>query len=159
MKFIQHSGLALFILGFTLFLVSFFLPGYQLTPSIIRTQIADEQKQTVFIDFSSAIVGNPYSGNFALITDLGDAFERINQAMIDRYGLSAQDIETIHRINRTTGQFTLASLDQAFDAITPADLFKKKAFADYGSWMDGREYSSEDELKNHITDVAESIRK
>ena len=158
MKIIQHSGLAVFITGFTLFLISFFLPDYRLTPAIVRAQIEDTQKQKSFLDFSDEIVDVSYTSNIDLISDLDAVFEEVNRAMTDQYGLSPQDIEAIHRSNRTTGRFTLASLDEVFDTDDATEQFKKKAFEAYGSWMDGREYSSEDELKNHITNVAESIR-
>lgn len=157
MKVIQQTGLFIFLAGFSLFLISIFVPSYQLTESTVKDQIS-EKKQQIFLDSSSEIVGTDYTTNINLVSDLGSVFEKINQAQVDQYGLSSQDIEAIHRANRETGTFTLASLEEVFKGDNAIDQFKKKAFADYGSWMDGREYTSEDELKNNITNVAESIR-
>ncbi len=158
MKIIQQVGLFIFIAGFLLFLISFFIPSYQITESTIRDQIGEE-KQQVFLDFSSNIIGATYTSNVNLVSDLGTTFDAINEARISKYGFSDQDIEAIHRINRSAGTFTLSSLDEVFEGDNAVDQFKKKAFADYGSWMDGREYNSEDELKNNIANVADNIRK
>ncbi len=158
MKIIQQSGLIIFLIGFGLFLFSFFLPSYQVTHSIVEGQI-DDNKQATFLEFADDMIGKSYSNNIELVSELGTTFDNINEAQVKKYGLSAADVEAIHRANRAEEAFTLASLDQVFNSVKPEDEFKKKAFADYGGWMDGRNYSSEDELKNHIANVADNIRK
>jgi hypothetical protein len=44
MKYLKTVGLALFIIGFAIFNISFFWSSYQLTPEIVTSKISDESK-------------------------------------------------------------------------------------------------------------------
>lgn len=158
MKTLQRIGLSIFILGFTIFNVSFFWQHYHLDKKILEALIPAD-KHEVFFQHSGSLLRDKYSSNFELVADLDALFDHINQYQSSTYGISTTDIEAIHRAQRELPSFSLERLQTVFDTNTVAGKFKLKAFSDYGSWLEGRQYSSEAALKSDIEHVANNIAK
>ncbi len=158
MKTIQLTGLALFITGFSLFIISFFIPGYKVTEEVVGSLI-EESKQSSLLESAGDIINKDYSSNISLIGDLNRLFEEINETQLAKYSITDDEKKEIQEVNFSTGKFSLSSLDKIFSDEKQTEAFKKKAFNDYGGWMDGREYGSEQELTDHITNVTDNIRK
>ncbi|MEQ8808025.1 MAG: hypothetical protein RIE59_03065, partial [Imperialibacter sp.] len=64
MRAIQLTGLALFILGFGLFLASFFMADYKISRSDFDKVVAHEGKTQGILTFTPEIVDTEYSTNF-----------------------------------------------------------------------------------------------
>ena len=158
MKTIQLSGLALFIAGFSLFITSFFIPSYKVTEKVINS-LVEESKQSSLRESAGDIIDKDYSSNISLIGDLNQLFIEINETQLARHSISDDEKTEIQRVNFATGKFSLSSLDEIFSGEGEVEAFKKKAFNDYGGWMEGREYGSEKELMDHINNVTDNIRK
>ncbi len=158
MKTIQFTGLALFIVGFSLFIVSFFIPTYQVTEQVV-SGLVEESKQSSFLETGGEIINRDYSSNISLINDLDGLFEKVNANQLDKYSLTDAEKSQIQKVNFEAGKFSLSSLNDIFSKNDEASAFKRKAFSDYGGWMDGREYGSEAELKSHVDNVTDNIRK
>ncbi len=158
MKTIQLTGLALFIAGFTLFIVSFFIPSYKVTEGVVGS-LVEESKQSSLLESAGDIINKDYASNISLIGDLNRLFEEINKTQLAKYSISDEEKAEIQKVNFSTGKFSLSSLDQIFSGENQIEAFKKKAFNDYGGWMDDREYESEQELMNHINNVTDNIQK
>jgi ferredoxin-type protein NapH len=152
MKHLKLIGLLLFLSGFALFNISFFWSSYQLTPEIVRAQINDDAKANALIQSTQEIIGINISSNFQFIEKLSGAFEKVNQQQIDSMGFSEQEIERLASLNK--GKFSLATVDSAFSGSDERIAFKRKAYKEYGGWLEDQDASRE-----QIQQVADNIMK
>ncbi len=154
MKTIKIAGLALFLLGFGIFLGSFFTASYQLTTKVLDDQIGD--KKEVFLSSGQDMVGHVYSSNFSFVRDLDKTFRQVNQQQIQVYGISDDEVDQLANANK--GTFELASLEKVFKEGEVAD-YKKRTFKDYGGWLDGREFTNPGDLRSQLNNVVDNIKK
>lgn len=154
MKTIKIAGLALFLLGFGIFLGSFFTASYQLTTKVLDDQIGD--KKEVFLSVGQDMVGHVYSSNFSFVRDLDKTFRQVNQQQIQVYGISDDEVDQLANANK--GTFELASLEKVFKEGEVAD-YKKRTFKDYGGWLDGREFTNPGDLRSQLNNVVDNIKK
>ena len=152
MKYIKTIGLILFVTGFAIFNFSFFWSSYELTPAIVKSQITDERKAILFIQEASDYLEKETSSNFEFVSQLHSTFERINEKQIQVFGFSAQEIEIL--VNYNKEKFSLASVDSVFKGSDEQNGFKRKAFKDYGSWLDGQP-TNKDQLQNVANNIKE----
>jgi ferredoxin-type protein NapH len=148
MKLIKAVGLALFILGFTIFNSLFFLSSHNLTPEIIRSQISNEQKANALLGAASGMLNEVKTSNLNFVSDLSAALTRANESQLRIFGVSDQEIDQLVYFNKE--KFSILSLDSVFRGNDESNAFKRKSFKDYGSWLDGQTVSKE-ELQN-VTD-------
>lgn len=153
MKLIKTLGLALFLVGFGIFLGSFFISDFTLTKEILADKIGNDEKVSAFSG-NSDMLGKKYSSNIGFISDLAKSFENTNKAQLTTYGISQNEISQILAANN--GTFALATIDAVF-GNSEVGKYKSKTFRDYGSWLDGREIN--DEFKKYINEVATNIKK
>jgi ferredoxin-type protein NapH len=151
MKYLKTIGLALFITGFVLFNISFFWSSYQLTPEMVKSKVSDEKKATALITEASAIINSSTSSNFKFVSELSAAFDRVNEKQLETFGLSSDDLDKLTSYNKE--KFTISSIDSVFKGADEQSIFKRKAFRDYGNWLDGQATSRE-----QIQNVADNIK-
>lgn len=152
MKQIKTIGLLLFITGFAIFNISFFLSRYRLTPEIVKSQISDEKKANALLLETDRIVSEETSSNFTFVAELSSAFERVNKRQLTAFGFSEAELKRLASFN--TEKFSIASVDSVFKGDDEQNSFKRKAFKDYGSWLDGQVASSE-----QMQNVADNIQR
>lgn len=152
MKQIKTIGLLLFITGFAIFNISFFLSSYRLTPEIVKSHISDEKKANALLLETDRIVSEETSSNFTFVAELSSAFERVNKKQRTAFGFSEAELKRLASFN--TEKFSIASVDSVFKGDDEQNAFKRKAFKDYGSWLDGQVASSE-----QMQNVADNIQR
>jgi Pyruvate/2-oxoacid:ferredoxin oxidoreductase delta subunit len=152
MKYLKTIGLTLFVIGFALFNVSFFWSSYQLTPEIVKSQITDEKKASALLFEIKEIITSESSSNFKFVDDLSAAFERVNKKQLATFGLSNTELDKLASYNKEN--FKIASVDSVFNGNDEQSAFKRKAFKDNGSWLDGQATS-----RKQIQNVADNIKK
>jgi ferredoxin-type protein NapH len=152
MKYLKTIGLTLFVIGFALFNVSFFWSSYQLTPEIVKSQISDEKKTSALLLEIQEITASKSSSNFKFIADLSAAFDQVNTKQLDTFGPSNTELDQLASYNKE--KFSIASVDSVFKGNDEQNAFKRKAFRDNGSWLDGQATSRE-----QIQNVADNIKK
>lgn len=153
MKLIKTLGLVLFLIGFGIFLASFFISKYTLNKELLSDKIGDAEKVNAFI-INSDMPGKEYTSNINFISDLAKSFEKVNQAQLNEFGISQNEIDQIIATNGN--KFSIATIDKVF-GHSEIGAYKSKTFRDYGSWLDGREINGE--FKNYINEVATNIKK
>ncbi len=153
MKIIKTLGLALFIIGFGIFIGSFFTANYTLTESILQEKVGTPDKASAFIA-NTNMIGKEYSSNFSFISALAESFEKTNRSQLSKYGISDEEIQNILSLNQ--GTFAIATIDQVF-GNSERGQYKSAAFREYGGWLDGREI--DDSFKKYINKVASDIKK
>ncbi len=152
MKYLKTIGLLLFVIGFALFNVSFFWSDYQLSPEIVKSQISDEKKASALLLETKEIVAPEPSSNFKFVANLSAAFERVNERQLAIFSFSYTELDKLASYNKE--KFTIASVDSVFTGNDEQSTFKRKAFKDNGSWLDGQATSRE-----QIQTVADNIKK
>ncbi len=159
MKIIQLTGLGLFLMGFTIFLASFFLADYKLTEDGLKTQLDDQQSE-LFIKHGSTLIDRSLNSSLDFVDQLNSVFESANQAQLESYAINDGEIEQI--LQNTSGDpviFSISVLDKVFSGSDEYSAYKVKSFNDYGGWLDGREFSSKDDLRNQIASTVDNIRR
>lgn len=157
MKYLKPIGLALFITGFAIFNLLFFWASYKLTPEIIRQKVSDASKAELLLNDTTEILNQEVSSNFSLVYHLNQAFEKINQAQLEKYGINDQELNQLVSGNHT--KFSIGVADSVFKSNDAVSAFKAKAFKDYGSWLDGQAFGSQDDLKKQLQNVADNIQR
>ncbi|MEM9857017.1 MAG: 4Fe-4S binding protein [Bacteroidota bacterium] len=152
MKAIKAVGLALFLTGFGLFIGSFFMESYTINSGILQNQLGD--KANLF-EANSDMLGKVYGSNISIINDLEKVFKQVNEAQLAIYGITEEEVEEI--VSKNDGVFQISSLETVFDQSAEGK-YKIKTFKDYGGWLDGREFSSKDEMQLQVFNVANNIK-
>ncbi len=151
MKLLKSLGLALFIIGFGLFNFSFFWASYQITPEVIRTQVSDPKKSELLIEASTPMLNQEFSSNFKFVDELHGTLDRVNQHQLNLFAISEQEIDQL--VARNPEKLSIASVDSVFTGSDETAVFKRKAFKDYGSWLDGQPTQ-----RAQLQQVADNIR-
>jgi polyferredoxin len=157
MKKYKAAGLVLFIMGFLIFNFSFFWSHYQLTNDIVAIQIADSVKSGLFRAEASNLIGEKVKSNFEFVDRLERVFDQVNQKQVEIYGITKAEIDYLIQLNPE--QFNLAAIGSLFPDPTNINAFKTKSLQNYAGWLDGQSFSSKDDLRLHLTNVADNIRK
>lgn len=155
MKAIKLFGLLIFIIGFILFNIVFLLASYRLTPEAINAKISDTSKRELFLSASSDIQEQAFTSSFSFVSELKKLFEQFNQDQVSNYGITQEEI--LDLVARSGKQFSLASVDSLYLGVDEVSEFKKKAWKDYGSWLEGREFQSSQELQVQLQGVVSNI--
>ncbi|MBP9926176.1 MAG: 4Fe-4S binding protein [Cyclobacteriaceae bacterium] len=155
MKTIKTVGLILFITGFCLFNGLFFSADYSLTKEIVIARIADEQKQELFLQSDSSLLNQNVGSVFSFVTRIKKTFDAANQSQVSAYGITQEEVLDLSA--RQNNQFALASVDSLYLGADPISEFKKKAWADYASWLEGRKFESSEELQSQLQGIAANI--
>ncbi len=155
---IRTTGLILFLAGFGLFLVSFFLNQYSITNNIINDQIPEGQQRNLFFKEVRSLTGKTIGNSFDFIRKLDVAFSTVNNQQISTYSFNENDYEKIIKISSENGlEFHIELIDSLFPGSDQVSEFKKNAFKSYGSWLDGRVYEDKESLQRDIKGVAKNI--
>ena len=137
-----------------MFLGSWVVTGHKLTENTIRTEIGEEIKAALLIDAIENESG--HSSSISLNNNLGQAFGKVNDQSLNSYRLSDADLESILRANLNKA-FTIASINDVFSGDSEEEQFKRKAFNDYGNWLEGRDFVSEEDLRSNLQLVANNV--
>ncbi|MEM9834530.1 MAG: 4Fe-4S binding protein [Bacteroidota bacterium] len=168
---IQIIGLALFIAGFGFFVSIFFLSDYQLTKEVLLEQLGTEEEKGGDIDTTgppstyqltreaaSEMLDKTFGNNFAFISDLEATIKKVNEQAKAVYGIAdeelSQIVETI--INNNDGTYQLDAAVAAFGSGETAE-FKGQKLRDYTNWLEGKQFSSAEELQNQLSGQVTSI--
>jgi ferredoxin-type protein NapH len=155
MRAIKLVGLGLFVAGFVIFNTLFFSANYVLTKSVIEDTFYDSTKASLFLLSSSSMINQKNGSVFSFVSDLKKVFDSANQNQFGVYGITQEEV--LDLVARSGKKFSIASVDSLYIGADEVSVFKKKSFKDYGSWLDGREFNSPDELQNQLQSVVEKI--
>ncbi len=154
MKLIQLTGLSLFIIGFGIFIGSFFTSSYQPNKEQLSTVLNNEEIELLQ---KNALFEQSYNSNFGLVSHLNSAFETINNQALETYSISDADIDQLTQGLGADGTFSIAIANEVFESDSEVGAFKLKALTDYGGWLDQRSYEDAEGLKNDLKNVAQNI--
>ncbi len=155
MKLIKLLGLLVFFLGFILFNATFFWATYKLTPQTIEPKISDTSKRELFMQASSELQNQTITTSFSFVSSLKRIFDQVNQQQVNTYAITQEEV--LDLAARSGKNFSLASVDSLYVGGDVVSEFKKKAWRDYGSWMEGRAFTAREELQAQLEGVVSNI--
>ncbi len=160
MRHIQTTGLILFILGFAIFIGSFFLSNFRIANEQLAEVLTASERESLEPHIQH-LVNQEYGSNFTFIHDLNQVFIDANDYASKTYGVSSSDLVAIAVASGASYpmRFSLDVIDQVFTSDDEVDAFKKKAFLDYGGWLDQREYKDKEALLRDLGSVADNFNK
>jgi len=155
MKVIKVFGLCLFITGFVIFNALFFSARYRLTESVIRSSISDSAKAILFMELSTFARNQDKSSVFTFVSDLKKIFETVNELQLGKYGITQEEV--LDLVARNGNKFSITSIDSLYLGADEISETKRKALYDYAGWLDGRAFSSPEELKVQLEEAVNKI--
>ncbi|WKN41001.1 4Fe-4S binding protein [Tunicatimonas pelagia] len=176
---IQLIGLTLFIAGFGFFVSIFFLSNYQLTPEVLLEQLGTEDEKNMnaaaqqtsttesqaspstyqlSLEGATEMLGQPYGSNFAFISDLEGAIQKVNEQAKSIYGISDEEANQIVEkiIAENGGTYQLDAATSVFSSGETGEA-KAQKLRDYTNWLEGKEFGSAEELQNQLSGQISSI--
>jgi polyferredoxin len=156
MKLLKISGLVFFLIGFFIFNASFFWADFKLTPEVVQQSISDKAKRALFISNASILLNETIGSNFQFVNRLEDIFERINQQQIEKFNITPEDLKSL--ITANDNGFSIANVDSAFRTSNETAAFKNKAFKQYAGSLDGKKFSTKEELQTELENVSDKIK-
>ncbi|MGD1847778.1 MAG: 4Fe-4S binding protein [Salibacteraceae bacterium] len=163
MRPIQKIGLALFLLCFSVFVISLSLGSFQMTESALRQGMeqvgASEAQQQYVIDQLGEEDGKVFGSQFAYVPALTELVAKANAAVMAENGVSDEEIEQLVTLSSADGavNYTSEIIDQVFSPETAAG--KNKAIRDNTGWMIGREFSGVEDFKNNLDQKKQDINR
>lgn len=151
-KTMRVTGLILFVSGFLLFNLLFFIESYRLTEADARNQIQDNRKAALFLQHAQPIIGVTYRSQFEFVRELDHIFTEVNEAVHSTYAVTEKDIDELIALNEGK-PFDLRSIDSVF-----SDPISAKQFKDYASWLENSTLGSP-EIRNRLSDIQANINR
>ena len=85
MQLIQKSGLVIFLIGFGIFLASFFMESYTLTNDIVTNKLGNNESSSALMNELKPFIGGSYANSFSFVSKMNDSFEKVNEQQIKKY--------------------------------------------------------------------------
>jgi len=155
MKVTKVIGLCLFVSGFVIFNALFFNAKYLLTESTVRNSISDSAKASLFIESSTFVLNEERPSVFVFVSELKKIFETANEIQLGVYGITQEEV--LDLVARSGNKFSIASVDSLYLGSDAISSFKRKALHDYAGWLEGRKFSTPDELRAQLEDAVYKI--
>src|SRR5688572_19260171 len=156
MKTLKISGLVIFLIGFFIFNASFFWADFKLTPEVVQHTITDKEKSALFISGASTLLNKTIESNFQFVSGLEDIFERINEQQVEKFNITPEELNAL--ISANGNRFSIANVDSAFRTSNETAAFKKKAFKQYAGSIEGKKFSTREELQTELKDLSDNIK-
>lgn len=157
MNNLSKLGLAIFLTGFGIFNASFFLSTYEIRPIHILNYVYDDGKQSLLENYLKDVLYLEYASSFQLAKDLGKSIEQLNQDQQEIYRINISDINKIIS-GANLASFSWDTADQIFNSGDVGE-FKISTLKSYGSWINGKTYNNEDQLRGDLNNIALNIEK
>ena len=184
-KTIQLVGLGLFVVGFGLWVGTFFLSDFRLTDDILRENFKNNEEGQAEkpANAASQEVENPQSGetldnstyalvraeagdlldktyryNVPFVRDLGRLFDRANERVKEIYGISEAEIRQI--VEKVAAENNLTYSQDVAASVFPSSEVgetKQKSLRDYTSWMEGKTFENKESLQSQLTGTVAGI--
>lgn len=160
MRAIQLTGLALFVAGFGIFLASFFMADYRLPRQEFVDLVGDEEKAEGILRFTPNIVDTHHGSNFAFVSQLQKGIDTYNRQQMMLFAIKEAEIDILlFELGQPPYTFSMELLNYIYPKINPSTTFKRRKFEEYGSWLEGRSYESQEALKRDLMSVGDNINK
>lgn len=161
MKILQQAGLVIYLAAFGLFLSLFFVSDFRLTEEMVTEAIENESLRRRFNENASFMMEQVYDGKFAFVSDLHQAFEAVNSRIAEDLAINNSELEKI--VSTSMGiepaTFSLKDAKAQLGGTDETLPVKQKMLSDYGGWLEGRSFATEDELRGNLRQTVDNINR
>lgn len=160
MRLIQLTGLALFLLGFGLFLATFFLADYKISRDELLRVSGDTGRVEGVLRYAPELTEQIFENQFQFLNELQKGIRSFNAQQLKLFAIEEAQVNVLVReAGAPPFTFEMKMLELVFPPISPIANFKRKKFEEYGSWIDGKRYDSGEAFKKDLMSIAGNIRK
>ena len=149
----QRINTYLIIAGFLIFLAIPFSSFHLLTPNTVHAVIEDSERASLLENELRPIMAGEI-GNFPLQRHLNKAFVVANGSVLAKYSLTDEQLSNI-AVLMTANNLNQSSVDSLF--ASPDNQYHKTAFSNYGNWLYGKAYATEEASLNTLKTIRENI--
>jgi len=158
LKIFSYVGLILFLSGFILFNLLLFMEGHKLTKEIIRDKV-EPRYSSLLLSRGAHLLDQEYKSNIRFLADLNEVIETINRDKLVEYEISGEEIDAITGLFNNDLVFKFENLPAVFNEESERGAYIIKALRDYGGWLEGKKFSSGEEMKLEVKKIAGNIKK
>lgn len=158
MKTLQNTGLAVFILACAVLLALLFAGNdYTLTSEVFRESTPNDSLRNRLEQVFKGKKGTTWNNPFDFNAMLKSSFEEFNESIDVQYGITEKELDDLIRSYPSSNiTYSSSTASDIWSADEPG-RFKKKQFADYTSWMEGRTYENREQLKEQLMKTRSDI--
>ncbi|ELR71284.1 Iron-sulfur cluster-binding protein [Fulvivirga imtechensis AK7] len=153
----QKAGMGIFIISSALLIVLLFLNKYRLTDAALERAVTDPSERKMLGTALSPMKGIAYQSGYTFNENIEEYLERENQHISSKFEITDMDIGNV--ISQFPGQdiqYSNEKITNAFDT-TETGRFKARKLKDYTSWMNERQYESEQGLREQLENTRQNI--
>jgi len=154
---VRKSGLAMLVIGFSVFVGMLFLNQYKLTEQTLSSSINQETHRQLIQPHLTPLMNTTITNKFSFIEGIRNTFNHYNETVYQRYHLSTTDITSILTQVNTMGYYDLNILTAVFNAQDDYAAYKIKKLSDYTGWLAGQQGKSLAEISQVINEKAVEI--
>ncbi|HAA16972.1 MAG TPA: 4Fe-4S ferredoxin [Cytophagales bacterium] len=147
---IKSVGLVVFLGSLGLWVATLFLGEYRLTTQTLEELLGDETKAKEVLPYFSGVLDQTYTNKFAFIGTVKSTIKDANTGITDKYQITEAEIDALAGNSESEITFALSLTETVFAGEGEVPAFKRKIFADYGGWLDGRAFASSADLRGQI---------
>jgi len=147
----NQIGTILVVIGFGIFLTIPFLTKHNISDSIITKELNSEEKAKLALSAYTSVLNQDIT-TWKLLAITDEAIIQVNESIINTYAFSNEDIIRLENL-----AYNKALNIKNIEALWGKGNFKVEAFNNYGNWLLGREFSSEEDFKSNIKQVTDNI--
>ncbi len=147
----SRLGTILVVIGFGIFLAIPFLTKHNISESIIAKEFNSEEKSKIASSAYTSILNQDIT-TWKLLSTTDEAIKQVNEFIINTYAFSAEDITRLENLAHNKSLSI-----ESIEALWGKESFKVEAFKNYGNWLFGRDFSSDEELESNIKQVTDNI--
>ena len=157
-KFSKITGIWLFIIGFSAFLITLTLSDYKLTEEVIKNQ-GEGEKHDALNEATEWMIGKEYGSNIAFVRDLRKGFKNANISIIDKYSIAVNLSDKIAFKCKEGDQYVFKSsiIDELFGSSDEITQYQNNGLKDYTGWLEGKIYENQKDLQKQINNAISSF--
>jgi polyferredoxin len=144
---------ALIVIGFLVFLVVPFISFHLVTPNTVH-EIIDNPEQAALLESNLRGVMGSEINDLTLQTKITEAFDAANRSILDKYTLTEEELDNLATL-MTANRLNEETVDSLF--FGEENEFKREAFNNYGNWLYGKNYASQDVAMETLLGVKSNI--
>jgi polyferredoxin len=143
----------LIVTGFLIFLVVPFISFHLVTPNTVH-EVIDNPEQASLLESNLRTAMGSEITDFKLQKKLSEAFDAANRSILDKYTLTEDELNNLTSL-MTTNRLNQETVDSLF--FGEENQFKREAFSNYGNWLYGKNYASQDAAAETLLGVKSNI--
>lgn len=140
-----------------LWIATLFLGNYTLTQEILVEQVGNEAKSAELSPYFEGMYGQTYTNKFAFVSEVKHTIHEANEGITEKFGITDEEVAKLSQLESFPGTFQIQRMEEVFAGEDNVNAFKREIFGQYGGWLDGREYATQEALKEHVAQVAHNI--